>query len=125
MEALVNQPYTSIVSGTGTLNAFVVNNGSMLPVTTSTQLDATTWMVTFTPTNSGVYSVVAFGQVQERVLVVTKLSRTMLTNVEDEALGSWQWDKQTGVLTLLRQDGSTLASFNALDSLTSASREIS
>lgn len=125
MEALVNQPYTSIVSGTGTLNAFVVNNGSMLSVTTSTQLDATTWMVTFTPTNSGVYSVVAFGQVQERVLVVTKLSRTMLTNVEDEALGSWQWDKQTGVLTLLRQDGSTLASFNALDSLTSASREIS
>ena len=125
MEVLINQPYTSVVSGTGTIGAFVVINGSVVAVTSSTQVDTTTWLVTFTPTSSGVATVVAFGQVQERVLVVQKLSRTMLANVEDEALGSWQWNKQTGTLTLLRQDGSTLANFVALDSVAQASREIS
>lgn len=125
MEVLINQPYTSVVSGSGTLGAFVVINGSVVAVTSSTQVDPTTWLVTFTPTSSGVATVVAFGQVQERVLVVQKLSRTMLANVEDEALGSWQWNKQTGTLTLLRQDGSTLANFVAMDSVAQASREIS
>lgn len=125
MEVLINQPYTSVVSGSGTLGAFVVINGSVVAVTSSTQVDTTTWLVTFTPTSSGVATVVAFGQVQERVLVVQKLSRTMLANVEDEALGSWQWNKQTGTLTLLRQDGSTLANFVAMDSVAQASREIS
>jgi hypothetical protein len=79
--------------------------------------------VTFTPNATGLYSVFAFGKIQFQVKSVIKTSLQMITNIEDEALGSWAWDKATNVLTIYRQDGTTMATHTALDSLVSASRE--
>jgi hypothetical protein len=77
----------------------------------------------FTPTTTGVYTLIGVGEVIATVEVVTKSIQAYLKNLEDEALGSWQWNKQTGVMTMLRQDGTQLAQFNVVDNLTTSSRE--
>lgn len=126
-EVQVNQPYTTLISGppSVTPTPYVFANGQItsLPIST-TAVAGSVWMVTFTPTTSGVHTVVAFDAVQDRIVSVQRLSYSMLANIEDEALGSWQWDKQTGTLTLLRKDGSSLASYLATDTISLASREL-
>jgi len=82
------------------------------------------YSLTFTPTSTGVYDVFCFGELQARVNVTTRSDQSFLQNIEDEALGSWSWDKTTGVLTLVRQDGTTLNTYNVTDTLTEASREL-
>lgn len=79
--------------------------------------------MTFTPNATGVWSIYAFAGMQFKVRVVAKSLYTFLANVEDEALGSWSWDKETGVLTVLRQDGTVLATHNVVDTLVASSRE--
>lgn len=83
------------------------------------------YTLTFTPTSTGVYTVFCFGEIQARVNVTTRSLYSYLQNIEDEAIGSWSWDKTAGTLTLVRQDGTSLANFNVVDSLTTASRELS
>lgn len=78
---------------------------------------------TFTPTVTGKYLVYAFGAIQGVVEVVTQSLYTITRNIQDEALGSWQWDKVAGTLIMLRQDGTTLAQFTVVDNLTNSSRE--
>lgn len=78
---------------------------------------------TFTPTNTGTYVLYAFGDIQGVIEVVTQSLFTITKSIQDEALGSWQWDKTNGTLVLLRQDGTTLAQFNVVDNLTTSSRE--
>jgi hypothetical protein len=63
------------------------------------------------------------GQIFGYVDVVSRSLDSYLKNIEDEALGSWTWDKQAGTLTMLKQDGTQLAIFNVVDNLTTASRE--
>lgn len=46
-----------------------------------------------------------------------------LKNIEEEALGSWKWDKTCGNMEMFRQDGTTLATFKVIDTLDEASRE--
>ncbi|MNY59748.1 hypothetical protein D3C86_1962240 [compost metagenome] len=55
--------------------------------------------------------------------VVTKSVYNSLRDILDESIGSWQWDKTTGGLVMLRQDGATLATFTVVDNLTTSSRE--
>ncbi len=126
LEAILNSPFTTTVTGVGTLSDVVVYKDGALSGLTPVVVQigtSTAWSVSFTPTSTGVYSVYAFGVIQYRVKAVTKSLYDFLKNVEDEALGSWSWNKSTGVLTVLRQDGTTLATHTALDSLTAASRE--
>ena len=78
---------------------------------------------TFTPTTTGTYILYAFGAIQGVVKVVTQSLYTITKNIQDEAIGSWQWDKVGGVLTMLRQDGTTLATYAVVDNLTTSSRE--
>lgn len=78
---------------------------------------------TFIPTVVGKYNMVLGEVVIPTFEVVAKTSLSILTNLEDEALGSWRWDKSTGSLTLLRQSGTPLATFNAVDTQTLATRE--
>lgn len=77
----------------------------------------------FTPQATGNYVLFAYGAVQASIDVVSTSVYTYLKNIEDEAIGSWQWNKTDGTLTMLRQDGSTLASFAVVDTMTEASRE--
>lgn len=78
---------------------------------------------TYTPTVTGTYVLYAFGAIQGVVSVVTQSLYTITRNIQDEALGSWQWDKVAGTLVMLRQDGTTLAQFTVIDNLTTSSRE--
>jgi hypothetical protein len=81
------------------------------------------WKLTFTPTSSGTYSVYAFGVVQSTLKTVNKSLYDYLLNLEDDALGSWTWNKSTGLMTVLRQNGNQLCTFDVQDSLTEASKE--
>lgn len=128
-ESVVGSPCTVVVSGP-TINTppapvLYLNGVQNSAVPTFVQISTNTnlWAVTFTLPSTGVYTLVAFSIVQFMINGVVKLSTAIIQNLEDEALGSWTWDKVAGLLTLLRQDGTTLATFNALDSLTNASKE--
>lgn len=78
---------------------------------------------TFTPTTSGTYILYAYGAIQAKIDVVTQSLYNAVKNLQDEALGSWQWNKIAGTLTMLRQDGTNLATYTVIDSLTESSRE--
>lgn len=77
---------------------------------------------TFTPNATGAWTIFIQGQLI-KVDIVTRTDSSYLKNLEDECLGSWQWDKNAGTLTLIRQDSSDLAVFNVTDTLISASKE--
>lgn len=80
--------------------------------------------VKFTPASSGLYTLVLVdGSIVANVDVVTRTLQSYLRNVEDEALGSWVWNRVDGTLQMLRQDGSVLANFAAVDTQTESSRE--
>lgn len=78
---------------------------------------------TFTPQSTGVYVLYAYGAIQARIEVISRSVFSYLQNIEDESIGSWRWDKVAGTLSMLRQDGTALASFTVIDNLTEASRE--
>lgn len=128
LEVAINTPLTTVVSGPDTITTpggLLYQNGAISSVSPVFVQQGSTvfWSVTFTPTATGVYTLYAFGAIQFRAQCVPTLSYQLLTDITDEALGSWTWDKTTGTLTILRQNGSTLAVHTALDSLTNASRE--
>lgn len=77
----------------------------------------------FVPLVTGEHALYAYGQVLAHIDVQTRSLSSFLQNLEDEALGSWQWDKTGGTLVMLRQDGTDLAHFTVTDDLTSSSRE--
>lgn len=127
-ESVINVALTTVVANpsTGSLtDARLYINGALStqPITYSQIGGTNVWSVTFTPNSTGLWSLHAFGSIQFRTQVVARSMYDLLRNVEDQALGSWQWDKQTGVLTMLRQDGTALATFNVADGLEESSRE--
>ena len=128
LEALINSAFTTVIAGPDNTTAptgVLYLNGTAAGISPTFVHQGSTqfWSATFTPNATGIYTLYAFNAIQFRVNCVPKLSYTMITNVEDEALGSWTWDKTTGTLTILRQNGSTMATMTALDTLTNSSRE--
>lgn len=101
--------------------------GSSLSTTSVTAVSLGTpdiTRVSFTPTSTGLHTIVAAdGSIAAYVDVVSKTQTAYLSNIEDEALGSWAWNKTEGTLELLRQDGSGLATFAVIDTMTESSRE--
>lgn len=127
-ELVVNTSFSTVISGpafTTPTDAVLYINGGTTPIPfTTTQIGtSTSWAVTFTPTTTGVFTFYAFGQVQFRAQCASKSLYTFLGNLEDESLGSWSWDKNTGVLTVLRQNGTILATHNVVDNTQISSRE--
>ena len=130
MEFVINQPvkigFSSVALATG-LTSFtprLLIDGVLSAATfTYAEVGGGFYIATFTPTVSGKYTLFIEGQVQARFEVVSKTIRTLLSNLEDEALGSWTWDKNTKVLTFYRQDASVMATFDMQDGLEEASRE--
>ncbi|HXP51988.1 MAG TPA: hypothetical protein VN922_18680 [Bacteroidia bacterium] len=82
------------------------------------------YSLTFTPQATGIFNLYCFAGMQARINVVNQSIYSYLQNIEDEAVGSWVWDKVAGTLNMLRQNGTALASFNVVDNLTTASREL-
>lgn len=129
LEALINSVFTTVIAGPDTVTspndgALYLNgtDSGLVPIFVQ-QGVSPFWSVSFTPNSTGIYTLYAFGAVQFRIVSVPKLTYLMVSNIEDEALGSWTWDKTTGTLTILRQNGTVLATHTALDSLTQSSRE--
>lgn len=129
MELLLNTPTDVYVTGPGSAtptDIAVFANGATLSGVTFARAGSTTqniWKVTFTPVSTGNHAVYAFGSMQYQATCVTKSLYASLANVEDVAVGSWQWNKATGLLTLLRQNGTVLSTYTVLDNSTTASRE--
>lgn len=130
LDSVVNQPVkipfvstnnvTGIVSFT---NVFLLKDGVVNAATVTTvEIGNGLYVATFTPTTTGKYALYIEKFVQGAVNIVTKSLYTFIQNLEDEALGSWSWDKNTGILQFMRQDGSTMAGFAVVDNLTTASR---
>ena len=128
LEMTINVPFTTVFEGPAFTTPsdailFLDGNVSSTPFTTSAIPGTTLWAVGFTPVATGVYVFYAFGEIKFRIQCFNKSLFGMITNIEDESLGSWTWDKTTGVLTVLRQNGSALAIHNVVDNQTEASRE--
>jgi len=87
------------------------------------EIAASVYSFTFTPPTTGTYFISAGAELRGCIEVLDKTILTYLRNIEDEALGSWSWNKTTGVLTMFRQNGSSLATFDVKEDLTLASRE--
>ena len=80
------------------------------------------YQATFLVDVTGYYNLRVGGQV--RVFeVVRKTSQGYLTDISDGTVGSWQWNKVSGALTLLRVTGEVLATYQVTDGSDSASRE--
>lgn len=129
-ELEINNAVTIIAQGPSTSlpippDLVVLFNGAVSAIVpTFAQVGAgPLYSFTFTPTATGIYIMYAFGAIQGLVNVVTQSLYTITKNIQDEALGSWAWDKVAGTLTMLKQDGTTLAQFTVIDNLTASSRE--
>jgi hypothetical protein len=79
---------------------------------------------TYTPSITGLHTFYVASQIICVVEVVAKSAYTFLKNIEDESLGSWSWDKISGVMNLVRQDGTFLNSYTISDTNDAASREL-
>lgn len=130
-EIEVNNPVTIIAQGPGTglttpPDLVVLFNGAVSTIvpTFAAVGAGPLYSFTFTPVATGVYIVYGFGAIQGLVNVVTQSLYTITKNIQDEAIGSWQWDKVAGNLVMLRQDGTTLATYTVTDTLTTSSREL-
>ena len=130
MQYLINQPisrpFTSIglVLGKTVFTPYFLLNGTTTAITpTYAEIGGGLYTITFTPLNSGIFTIFIENVILPQVEVVSKLLTTTLQNVEDYSIGSWVWDKVGGTLVAIRQDSTTLASFNIVDTLTNASRE--
>jgi len=127
VNTVVKIPFTSVnlATGMGSFNnvKFLIDGVLTSISYTTAEIGNGLYVLTFTPGVTGVYSLFIEQTIAAVVNVVTKSLYTFLKNLEDEAIGSWTWDKVTGVLTLTRQDGSTFSTFAVTDTLTSATRQ--
>lgn len=135
MEYQVNQPLKLAFTSAGlatlqtlfgtivTINGNVTISPTSMSAITYTELGSGLYTINFTPTATGKWAIFLGGAVQLRFDVVTKTTAVVLADITDEALGSWTWNKATGLLTLIRGNNSTLATYTVLDTVQNSSRE--
>lgn len=128
IELTINTPFTTVIDGIGYTApsdaALYLDGGvSSIPFQIVNIVGTNMWTVSFTPTSTGIYSFYVFGTIKFRIQCFNKSIFSLLTNIEDEALGSWSWNKTTGDLTVYRQNGSVMAIHKITDSTTESSRE--
>lgn len=93
-----------------------------LPVISYSEIGTGMYTLNISPNTTGIWTILIEGTLIQ-IEVVTRNIFTILRNIEDEALGSWTWNKSSGVLTALRQDGSPLATYTVTDTVESATKE--
>jgi hypothetical protein len=127
----VNVPITVVMQGPSSglpiaADLVVIMNGAINSSLTMTFADLGVhglYTYTFTPILTGTYILYAYGAIQAQVNIVTQTLFSAVQNLQDEALGSWQWNKVANTLVMLKQDGTTLATYTVIDNLTESSRE--
>lgn len=100
----------------------LLNGATASAVFSTTEIGNGLYVATIVPNSTGQWALYIEGKIYTFEVVDRDLL-TILKDISDEALGSWQWDKVSGSLTLLRQDGNQLATFAVTDTSNSASRE--
>lgn len=129
MEYTVNQiiklPFTSagLVTGLTSFSGTFLVNGVVNTVTpTFSEVGGGLYTCNFTPVSTGKWCVFIEQKLYE-FDIVSKTLQNALGDVLDQALGSWTWDKRTGLLTLFKSDSSVLATYQVSDTPQDASRE--
>lgn len=130
MEYLVNTaiklPVTStgLVTGQESLPVSFLRDGSVVAdmEPTFTEIGSGLYTVNFVAAATGKWTVFVGGKTYD-LEVVSKTLQNVLGDVFDAGLGSWHWNKSTGLLTLYRGDGSVMATYNVVDTVQEASRE--
>lgn len=103
-DAMADRDVVIVLNGASTVIANIVTNVAL-----------GIYSVTFTPAETGQFDVVVDGVVVASIEVVTRSVFSFLQNLEDQALGSWEWNKSTKEMSLFRQDGTLLGSYTADD----------
>lgn len=85
-------------------------------------LNAGIYSVVFSATATGNYYVSYRGLVVAHIRVESQDIMSLVKDIQDEALGSWVWNKAAGTLTMIRSSGTTLSTYSVVDSLTTSSR---
>lgn len=129
LNQLINIPVKSTHVSAGVISdvIFVKDGVGQAVAYTVTVLDAVNslYNLAFTPNSEGTWFILLEGLVQVVLDVVAKTTHSIVLDIIDESLGSWHWDKTTGILTLYRQNGSALTHYNVIDTSTQSSRELS
>jgi hypothetical protein len=127
VNTLTKVPFVSTGNTTGLVsfsNVWLLKDGVNAGLAiTYTEIGNGLYVASFTPTSTGFYALFIETRLQGFVHVVAKSAYLFLQNLEDTAIGSWTWDKNTNILLIKRQDGTTLAGFSVQDDLTDASRQ--
>lgn len=117
----------SLFSAVAPVTSFVIKAGAInSAVVTTAPVAGTSWYTaSFTPVETGVFELIVDDKRIEAFEVVSRSQFSFLQNLEDQALGGWDWNKTTKVMTVYRQDGSTLGTYTADDTLETAYSRIS
>lgn len=119
-------PFTSInlITGIASFAYSALKDGVTASITpTFAEIGGGLYTISFTPDSTGVYCIFIQGEIACSINVTDTDLHASLANIEDQALGSWSWDKVKGTMTMYRQNGTVLASYLVKDSLTAASRD--
>jgi len=129
-EFLINSVVTIPFEGTPGQTVFsdmtVLVDGVVSVITPSApvEVSAGLFTTTITASSAGSYTFFVNSKIQMSFKVGLTTTESLITDIADESLGSWSWDKTTGVLTLLRRDGSPFVTFNVVDNQNQSSREL-
>lgn len=130
-QTLLGQPLilafksSNLVTGKTVFSDMKILKDSVLvsnPTVTYSEIANGLYQLHYTPTSTGIYEVFIEGNIYY-FEVVSKTINTILQDIFDGVLGSWQWNKLTGLLTAIRTNGSTLATYNIQDTPDAASKE--
>lgn len=129
MQSLVNVPLSVPVNGSTPFSSygFFINGVAQQLVGTTSAISSGLQTLTVTPTGTGELFVTdpVLSKIYGPFHIVTALTQTQIQTLIDGVLGSWQWNKVSGVLTFYAQNGSVLQTFTFQDSPTSSSRQLS
>src|ERR1022692_3884062 len=111
MQSLVNLPITipflstGLVTGLTTFSSITLVDGTLgVYSPTYAEIGSGLYNLTFTPLSTGLYTIFIEEVLLPSIEVVSKTLSSQLQDISDENLGSWQWDKTTGILQLYRLD---------------------
>jgi len=126
----IKVPFVSENNDTGmtSFDTTILKDGeiytSLVTPVSFTEIGEGLYIVEVTFTETGVYTLFLEGRIAGYITVRDRSMMSYLVNLEDAAMGSWLWNKQTGSLQLFRINGQVLSTFQMTDNTTTASREI-
>lgn len=126
----IKVPFVSENNDTGmtSFDTTILKDGeiytSLVTPISFTEIGEGLYVVEVTFTETGVYTLFLEGRIAGYITVRDRSVMSYLVNLEDAAIGSWLWNKQTGSLQLFRVNGQVLSTFQMTDTTTTASREI-